>query len=555
MANAAPEAIAEDRLTVLMLDYHAPIEHDVLLSHLCVEACTRSEGCPEELISRGVDYWSNDFEIFRPRYMGRSARYLVNAYKNKGIDLVSISGHHASGFSGSYGRGRFYTDQLADQLRGLPGRDAFFDTPSMVMLHGCWTDVKSGFEGDPIEYVRHIIEDTTVRAGESGRLLAAIQQIAGEEEAYRELFPNACILGYQGTQVPGGLFEIYGQIHNTLRGIEALEAGRSEALPAKFPLAEARSSMAEMERVNREIDRECRPTGWPCNLCAADGDTYSPLASALASALRSEARRLESGGWRPDITASRMREARLEDASYYANTRWSCSVAPPGTAPVYPEPIDRAPYLEVLLDLLMVDFGDLEGDVRQRIESELVHLLGSTPVDDATRERLAARLESPSGRAFRSAFFDQDLPRLSTFRQRDFFDFLAEVRCRECFEPAFATGARRVLRENAASQLRPSLGRALYARALADPSPRVRLLAASRLEPALGRDLYEPLLVDPDPRVREMARTRLVEPPSASPTGEGIDTAAPTGAMPAAGAAPTIDELTADRAPEEGAVR
>lgn len=497
-----------ERLSVLLLDYHAPIEHDVLLSHLCVDRCTRSRNCPDELLRKGVDYFNDRLEVYRPQYMGQSARFLVNAYKAKGIDLVSISGHHASGFSGNFGRGRFYTDELAHQLAGLPGRDAFFTDPSMVMLHGCWTDVKSGFEGDPIEYVRHIIEDTSVRRGESERLLAAIQQIAGDEEAYRDLFPNACILGYAGTQIPGGLFEIYGQVNNLLRGMEAEVAGRDQAREPRFPLAEARRSRSEMERVNKEIDRECSPGGWPCNLCRQAPEYYGPLARALTTTLERGQQRLERKEGLAAGETLRM-ERTLEEASFYSNTRWSCAVAEPGTPPVYPEPIDRAPYLEMFVDLLMIDLGQVDGEVRHRIESELTHLLGATEIDDATRERLHARLTSEEGTAWRYAFSQRTLGRLSTFRQRDFYDFLSRIGCQPCFEEVLRSGIPRVTRENAASQLRPRLGRELYEKALADRSPRVRLLAASRLQKTLGMDLFEKALADPDERVRKAAAEQL----------------------------------------------
>lgn len=498
-ATAGPE---DDRARVLLLDYHAPIEHDVLLSHLCVEPCTASSGCPEELRREGADYWSEDFVVFRPRYLGSSARFPVQIYKEKRIDLLSLSGHHASGFSGNFGKGRFDTELLARDLEGLRGREDFFTSPSFVLLNGCWTDVESGFQGDPIDYVRHIIEDTTVRAGESDRLLAAIQQMAGEDDAYREIFPNACILGYEGTQIPGGLFEIYGQTNNMLRGLRGVLDG-DDGPPPLFPLLEARRDPQRTAEVNREIDRQCLPTGWPCNLCRSNPEHYAPLAAGLAEALLRERRRIHGeGATRPAARAEAI-ERSLEGASLYRNVSWSCSDQPTGTAPVFPEPIDRAPHVATFLELLMVDFAAVDADTRHRIEAELVHLLGSTELDPATRETLRARLEDGTGAEWRRTFVRETVPRLSTFRQRDFFDFLAEIGCASCLEPVLDADAfSRVVRENVASQLRPGLGREIYETALSDPAPRVRWLAATRLHPSLGADLLDRAAADPDERVR-----------------------------------------------------
>ncbi len=503
MPHIASADDSSEPIKALLLDYHAPIEHDVLLSHLCVEPCTRSGGCPEALVRDGVDYWSEDIIVYRPQYLGTSARFVVNVYKERGIDLLSISGHHASGFSGDLGRGAFDTEKLAAQLRYVDGREAFFTAPNMVMLQGCWTDVKSGFDGDPIEYVRHIIEDTTVRAGESERLLAAVQQIAGNEEAYRELFPNACILGYQGTQVPGGLLEIYGQVNGFLRGLEPTD---SEPRPAKYSFREARASNQLMAETVRRVDKECSPLGWPCNLCKKDPEYYGPSKDALVSFLRRERTRRTEGITRP-TSRTRTLERELEDSSLYANTSWSCSDVPPDTQPVFPEPLDRAPYLEMFVDLLMVDFGQISGDVRFRIESELIHMLGAVEATPEARLRLRQRMESEAGSTWRSHVAADILPRLSTFRQRDYFDFLSEIGCRACFDGLFNPDTPRVMRENAASRLKPRLGRFLFEQALADPSPRVRRLAASQLG-LEWEDLLSRASKDDDPKVREAALKR-----------------------------------------------
>jgi len=253
---------SEEPLRVLLLDYNEPMEHDVLQSHLCVDPCTRANGCPEELIRDGVDFFSDQYIVYRPRYLGRSARFVVDAFKNRRIDLLSFSGHHASGFTGDLGRGRFDTEKLADHLAGSPGATRFFTDPTMVLLQGCRTDVKSRFDGDPVEYVLHVIEETRVREDEFERLLAAVQQIGGVQQAYRDLFPNACLLGYRGTQAPGGRFEIYGQVNSLLRRLaeqpERIGAGPAEEvrMPAKFDISETRRGHGGFSELNRLIQKE-----------------------------------------------------------------------------------------------------------------------------------------------------------------------------------------------------------------------------------------------------------------------------------------------------------
>ncbi len=164
-----------------------------------------------------------------------------------------------------------------------------------MLLQGCWTDVKEGFDKDPIAYIRHVIEDTEVRPGESSRLVAAVNQIAAGKQAYRELFPNACLLGYSGSQVPGGLLEIYGQVHGSLRGIAAREG---LALPPVKFRVEGKNEQ-ELEALLNPVDRECGGQGWPCNLCRQDAGQYQPLARGLARFLRQERARLDAAAARP----------------------------------------------------------------------------------------------------------------------------------------------------------------------------------------------------------------------------------------------------------------
>ncbi len=478
---AFPVRAIEDRapprpepVRVLLLDYHAPTEHDILLSHLCVTPCRYENGCPAELVKDGVDYWSEDFIVYRPAYLGKSARFVVDIYKKRRIDLLSISGHHASGFSGELGRGRFHTEKLRSQVAGSPGAEDFFTSPSLVFLQGCRTDVKSTFDGDPIAYVRHVIEETRVRGDEFERLLAAVQQIGGVQRAYRDLFPNACLLGYSGTQTPGGRTEIYRQISNLLRRL-AIEKSGVEIAPRLRKLADE-----SYDDFARRVDAEC-PRGWPCDLCRAAPDYYRPQAAALVEYLRDEHRRLTTE--KRGLTTAQVdrREALFDNASFYANTRWSCSSYAPGRSPVWPDPVNESPFGRLFVELLWIDLDTLNGEEKRILRAELAHRLGGITFTEEDGGKLRAWLLEQGNRATLEHFlFQGPLLSLSTFRQRDFFAFLANIGCVSCLENVFRPETPSILRENAASRLRPELGEELFRRALTDPDPRVREEAAKR---------------------------------------------------------------------------
>lgn len=507
-ATAKP---APPPLKVLLLDYNEPIEHDVLISHLCVQRCNLANKCPEEYVKDGVDYWSSDFLVYRPQYLGESAQFLVEAYGPKKIDFVSFSGHHSSGFSGYYDRGRFRTERLSGELAGVEAWQTFFAQPAMVWLQGCWTDVKEGFDKDPIAYIRHVIEDTEVRPGESNRLIAAVNQIAAGKQAYRELFPNACLLGYSGSQVPGGLLEIYGQVHGSLRGLAAREG--IGLPPLKF-VVEGKSD-EQLDAMLGPVDGECGAQGWPCNLCRHDGGQYQPLAKGLARFLREERARLDAGTPRPEGEAKSL-ERQLEASSFYRNASWSCSAVPTDTAPVLPPPIDRAPYAQLFLDLLTSDqLGNIDAETRQGLDAELVHFLGGLKLDEASRERLRVHLSEEPGAGWMKHYLATSLAGISSARQRDLFDFFAEIGCADCFRLLPQDPASWIVRENAASRLRPALGQELLASFLADPVARVRRAVVDKLDPLRDRELLRSALGDSDGEVRRIAGEKLAAPPAA----------------------------------------
>lgn len=494
-------------LRVLLLDYNEPIEHDVLVSHLCVERCTSANRCPEEYVKDGVDYFSSDFLVYRPQYLGESANFLVEAYGNRKIDLLSFSGHHSSGFSGYFDRGRFSTEKLRGELAGVAGWQPFFTSPSVVLLQGCWTDVKEGFDKDPIAYIRHVIEDTEVRPGEASRLIAAVNQIAAGKQAYRDLFPNACLLGYAGSQVPGGLLEIYGQVNGALRGIAARQG---VGLPAARFSFDGKGP-EELEALLVPVDKECG--GWPCNLCRRSSDQYQPLARGLASFLRQERKRLEAGEPRPQSEAKAI-ERHLEFASHYHNASWSCSIAPPGAEPVLPPPIDRAPYAKLFLDLLTSnELDNIDLETRLSLDAELVHFLGGLKLDDTQRENLRRNLTEEPGAGWLKSYLAGKLQAISSSRQRDLFDFFAEISCAECFRALPQDPASWILRENAASRLRPELGGELLAAFFADPVARVRRAVVEKLDPLRDGFLLERALEDPDEQVKQIASQRLAAVP------------------------------------------
>jgi hypothetical protein len=482
-------------IRVLLLDYQASTEHDVLESFLCVEPCTEAAGCPAVLRQQGADAWSEDFVVFRPLLEGR-ARTVVERFRDARIDLLSMSGHHASGFSGSPGGARFDTERLGSEVGDLPAVAPFFTTPAMVLLQGCRTDVESAFSGDPREYILHVIEETEVRRSEFDRLMAAVQQVGGVQQAYRELFPNACILGYSGTQAPGGRFEIYFQVAGWLRALTAFGGG-GVVPERRFDPATARGSVSAFDALNRRIEDECGGV-WPCNLCRVAPEFYGPLAKSLAAALRADRRRLALGGRAP--SRAEALETALEDGSFYNNTTWSCSEGATARQPVWPNPVDESPFAHMFAELLLLDLGDLTESERARLREELVHRLGTVELRDEDRGALDDWLTANQSRV--ESFIAGPLASYSTFRQRDFFGFLARAGCTPCFARVFRPESAVKLRENAAASLHPLLGAPAYRWALDDGDPRVRRAAAKRLDASLDPALHELARRDPDPSVR-----------------------------------------------------
>ena len=477
LAGAAPALAAADRVRVLLLDYFADDEHDVLQSFLCVEPCTERAGCPEALRSQGVDYWSDDFVVFRPKVDG-DARSMIERFRDANVDLLSLSGHHASGFSGGPGAVRFDTERLGRDLADVAGVAPFFTHPAMVMLQGCRTDVESSFTGDPREYIRHVIEETDVRRNEFDRLLAAVQQIGGVQQAYRSLFPNACILGYSGTQAPGGRFEIYSQVNGWLRALAVLQAAGVEP-PRRFDPPAAGESKSAFAALNRKVEAECA-RGLALQPVRARRGVLRPAGARSGRAsCASSGSVLQSGG-RGSRGADRL-ESALESGSFYQNTTWSCSSGAPKSAPQYPNPVDESPFARTFAELVLLPFGTLSENERARLHEELVHRLGTIELREPDRAELDDWLTANSSRV--DAFVHGPLRTYSTFRQRDFFRLLARAGCSPCFASVFKPEAAALLRQNAAASLLPAVGSTPYRWALLDADPRVRRAAAERLDP------------------------------------------------------------------------
>ena len=502
-AGRGTPAAQDGPLRVLLLDYNLPIEHDVLISHLCVEPCRRSTGCPEELLEQGVVYYSPDVHVFRPPYLGRNARFVVDGPNFRHIDLLSMSGHHASGFSGDHGRGRFDTEALAKTLDGLEAEaHDFFTHPSLVLLQGCRTDVKAAFAGDPIAYVQHVMHETQVREDEFERLLAAIQQLGGVQEAYRDLFPNACMLGYGGTQAPGGRLEIFAQIHGWLRGL-------SGDPNAGMELGIGRMRGAALADLNRRVEKQC-PNGWPCNLCHQAPEVYQPLASALKDFLFQERTRIHEFGFhRTPLSAQRLEQS-FEANSYYHNSSWSCSTAVPGVAPRWPDPVNESAFAQLFLELLYLDFDTLSADRRRQLRSELIHRLGRIQVLPEDQAIIKDWLAQGDHQEWLDTFRRTSLLHLSTFRQRDFLTFLASARLDDSLRDTFSPDTPSILRENAAMGLGPDVPLDIWSLALEDPSPRVRQAAASRLDLRTPVQLLVTAAFHSDPEVQQAARPLLL---------------------------------------------
>ncbi len=452
---------AAERARVLLLDYGAPAVHDVLQSYLCVEPCTHDAGCPEELVRSGADAWSGDFVVYRPPYVGTSAAFVVRAFKDRGVVLLSFAGAHDAG----YGEGSFDPWSLEDEIAGIDGAELFFTEPKLVFLNGVGDDEPPELMGDPEAWLRRIAETGRVVPADVDPFLWAMELLSGTPQLYRVLFPNACLAGFDA---PEDGEDVRKAVDGVLRRIARHETGTEVA----------------------EEGAGC-PDGWPCNLCRAGGARHRALAGALASFLRGEAR-----GDDGDEVFGEAAFDRAGDA---------CPGTVADASPAFSNPAAAAPFARLFVELLWLETDELETAERTLYYSELVDRLGPTELVGLPAIELRAWVHNPRHWEKLDAFVRGPLLKLSSFRQRDLFTFFASLRCGDCLELAMAEDVPSILRENAARRLVPELGAGPYRRALADPDPRVRHAAADRLGAGLDPELLREAAEHSDPEVRRLA--------------------------------------------------
>jgi len=204
--SLALPATGAEPVRVLLLDYGAPALNDVLQGYLCVKPCRHATGCPDELVKTGAEAWSDDFVVYRPPYVGSSAAFVVRAFKDRGLDLVSFAGE-----------GSFDPWTLEDEIAGVDGAELFFTEPSLVLLSGM-EDAPPELGDDPEAWLRGLADAGRVTAPDLKPFLAALDLLAGTKPLYRVLFPNACLTGVDAPEDVGGLL-------SRLTGAQDADAG------------------------------------------------------------------------------------------------------------------------------------------------------------------------------------------------------------------------------------------------------------------------------------------------------------------------------------------
>lgn len=192
LSLALPASAAEP-VQVLLLDYGAPAVNDALLGDLCVKPCRHATGCPDELIKNGVEAWSDDFVVYRPPYVGSSAAFVVRAFKDRGLDLISFAGE-----------GSFDPWGVEDEIAGIDGAELFFTEPTLVLLNAM-EGAPPELGGDPEAWLRGLADAGSITPSDVEPFVAALDLLAGTRQLYRVLFPNACLTGVHGSEEVAGL--------------------------------------------------------------------------------------------------------------------------------------------------------------------------------------------------------------------------------------------------------------------------------------------------------------------------------------------------------------
>ena len=472
------------RLKILMLTYNWPEEHNVLQSLLCLQPCTKKNKCPKEVLKYQKHaeipevFWNDQFIVVRPVDIG-APQDVVHKFKGFYPNFISMSGHHSSGFSGERNAGDFQLESL-NVYSSQETLASVFGSASLVMLNGCNTEVKSDFVGDPVEYIRHIIQDTQVRGGDLTRLRAAISQISGIQKSYRHIFPNACIMGYSGTSVPGGIPQIYGQYTNALRAIYKLT--EKKELSPRLRLLTG-GTYAENEK---KVFNECPRKQWPCNLCKKDPQYYSSLYLRLAKFLRSEKiRQSENRSYTP--TQVKELETLFNGNRFYKNSKWACSEVSPDTPPTLPN-VDSLPRSgKLLIDLLLIQNSqNFTSQQLTEVRGEVLHQLAYIRFSDEELQELRTLIQQDDYKKKIMALRSLITNGSNDTAISDYFNISQKLLCTECLRgidtPEGYTKASKREKIAFARSLEPSFGIDRYQLTINDSDDKIAAEAAKKIE-------------------------------------------------------------------------
>lgn len=478
---------------IAMLTYNAPDEHNVLQSLLCLEPC-RGEECSEHK-EVGEVLANSDLMAVKALKLYQSDDTIKALQKIK-PDFLSMSGHHSSGFSGS--EGSFYFDELTSSIRSSDLSEALL-SPKVVLLNGCYTDVSKDFQQDPISYIEHIVTETEVRSDTVERFQSAISQISGFQKEYVNVFPQACIMGYEGTSIPGGIPQIYMQYTNYFRAL--YKALYKEELPAKIKILSG-----DYAKKEKKIFNECPNGQWPCNLCEHDSKYYSKFSKALALYLKKEKQRLQQKLSHKEFWGESFEQA-LQDNRFYKNTGWACRQTGTFTEPVIPRNLNRTKNAKLLFKALFwVKDSQLDEQDRVRLAEEALHGIHYIKFQESDLEELRQFVN----------YHEQELNSISNLNLKSssfvqYYELVQRFECESCL--SFTESLESL------NELRPSAQKA-FAKSLSKDSPskyfklmfqledkNIVEIAARNLHPEAHKPLYKGIFNESESLAEAAARS------------------------------------------------
>lgn len=407
---------AQNKPSLAMLTYNAPTEHNVLQSLLCLEPC-QGEDC-QQYEGLGEVLSNSDIVAIKPKDLSESDNTVRVLEKIK-PDMLSLSGHHSAGFSGS--EGSFYFDQLSTSIQPQQLVSAF-SSPKVVLLNGCYTDASSDFNKDPIGYIEHIVTETSVREASVSRFRSALSQISGFQKGYVNVFPQACIMGYEGLSIPGGIPQIYMQFTNYLRALS--EVVLDEKLKPKFKILSG-----DYKKVEEEIRNECPGGQWPCNLCEVDSGYYSKLSKTMATYLKKEKQRVAQKRSHQEFWGTGF-EQKLKNNRFYKNTGWVCQQTAEVREPIIPRTINRTKNAKLLFRALFwIQDSSLSAEDKSSLAAESLH--GLTYINYSNEETLEIKRFIKTNEYALSKISDLNLSEEAFV---NYFKIANKLECEDCVE-------------------------------------------------------------------------------------------------------------------------